>query len=404
MRLSRADRSVLATWWFTVDRRLLAALLSLMAIGLVLSLAASPAIAVKKGLPTYFFVQRQILFSTLALGILLIVSMLDARTIRRLAALLFLAALTAMLAIILTGDEVKGARRWIRFAGLSVQPSEFAKPAFVVLAAWAFAEVERRRDMPGLPIALALYVSFAALLLMQPDVGQTLLVSAVWGALFIVSGQSLVWAAAFAGLTASGLLAAYFTLGYVQARVDKFLRPTPGDRSQTDRAAQSFIEGGFFGRGPAEGTIKSVLPDAHTDFIFAVVGEEYGAIACLGLVALFAYVVLRAMSRVLDEPDGFTRLAVTGLSVLFGLQALINMAVNVGLMPPKGMTLPFISAGGSSTLAIGLGMGLVLALTRRRPDVNRLMLPRLRATDPRLDTAAATDRRHAAQLANNGGG
>jgi cell division protein FtsW len=380
MRLSRADRSVLATWWFTVDRRLLAALLTLVCIGVVLSLAASPAIALKKGLPAYYFVQRQLVFAGLGVGVMLAISMVDARTARRLAAVVFAVALLAMVAIMLTGDEIKGARRWIRFAGLSLQPSEFAKPGFVVLSAWAFAEIERRRDMPGLPVAVALYLTFAGLLMLQPDVGQTLLISVVWGTLFVVSGQPLLWAAGFAAFAASGLVAAYLSLGYVHARVDKFFRPVPGDRSQTDRAAQSFIEGGFFGRGPAEGTIKTVLPDAHTDFIFAVVGEEYGAVACLGLVALFAYIVLRAMGRIIDEPDSFTRLAVTGLSVLFGLQALINMAVNVGLMPPKGMTLPFISAGGSSTLAIALGMGLVLALTRRRPDVNRLQLPRLMAT------------------------
>jgi cell division protein FtsW len=398
MRLSRADRSVLATWWFTVDRRLVATLLSLLAIGVVLSLAASPAIALKKGLPAYFFVHRQLVFASLGIGVMLAVSMLDARMIRRLAAVVFVASIAAMLAIMVTGDEIKGARRWIRFAGVSLQPSEFAKPAFVILTAWAFAEIERRRDMPGLPVAVGLYLTLAGLLMLQPDVGQTLLISVVWGALFVVSGQSLVWAAAFAAFALSGLVAAYLSLGYVHARVTKFFSPTPGDRSQTDRASQSFIEGGFFGRGPAEGTIKTVLPDAHTDFIFAVVGEEYGAVACLGLVALFAYVVLRAFVRVMDEPDSFTRLAVIGLSVLFGLQALINMAVNVGLMPPKGMTLPFISAGGSSTLATALGMGLVLALTRRRPDANRLMLPRLMAT-------AGTDARQVnKQLANNRGG
>jgi cell division protein FtsW len=398
MRLSRADRSVLATWWFTVDRRMLAALLSLVGIGVVLSLAASPAIAVKKGLPAYFFVQRQLVFATLGVGVMLAISVLDARTIRRLAAVVFVLAVLAMLAIMATGDEIKGARRWIRFAGVSLQPSEFAKPAFVILAAWAFAEIERRRDMPGLPIAVGLYLTLAALLVLQPDVGQTLLISVVWGALFVVAGQSLVWAVAFAAFACGGLVAAYLSLGYVHARVTKFFSPTPGDRSQTDRASQSFIEGGFFGRGPAEGTIKTVLPDAHTDFIFAVVGEEYGAVACVGLVALFAYIVVRAFVRVMDEPDQFTRLAVIGLSVLFGLQALINMAVNVGLMPPKGMTLPFISAGGSSTLATALGMGLVLALTRRRPDANRLKLPRMMAT-PGTDAQLA-----AKQLANIGAG
>jgi cell division protein FtsW len=375
MRMSRADRSVLATWWFTVDRKLLTALLSLIGIGLVLSLAASPAVAIKKGLRPYYFVERQLAFTCIGVVAMLGISMLDARSVRRLAALVFAAAVGAMAMVLFTGDEINGAKRWVRIAGLSLQPSEFAKPAFVVLAAWAFAEIERRRDMPGLPIAIGLYVTFAGLLILQPDVGQTMLISLVWGCMFAISGQPMIWAAAFAGLAAAGLVTAYYTLGYVHARVDKFLKPVVGDRSQTDRATQSFIEGGFFGRGPAEGTIKTVLPDAHTDFIFAVVGEEFGAVACLGLVGLFAFIVLRALARVIDEPDPFTRLAVAGLSLVFGLQALINMAVNVGLMPPKGMTLPFISAGGSSTLAIALGMGLVLALTRRRPDVGRLKLP-----------------------------
>jgi cell division protein FtsW len=360
---------------------LLTALLSLIGIGVVLSLAASPAVALKKGLPAYHFVQRHLAFSGLGLCLMLAISMLDARAARRLSAVVFAGCLIAMTGILMTGDEINGAKRWLRIAGLSLQPSELAKPAFVVLTAWAFGEIDRRRDMPGLPVAVALYVAFAGLLILQPDVGQTLLISLVWGALFVMSGQSLVWAAALAGVAAGGLLLAYQALGYVHARVDKFLKPVPGDRSQTDRAAQSFIEGGFFGRGPAEGTIKTVLPDAHTDFIFAVVGEEYGALACLGLVVLFAYIVLRAFARVMDEPDSFTRLAVTGLSVLFGLQALINMAVNVGLMPPKGMTLPFISAGGSSTLAVAIGMGLVLALTRRRTSASRLQLPRLTAID-----------------------
>ena len=390
MSLSRADRSVLATWWFTVDRRLLTALLALAGIGVVLSLAASPVIALKKGLPVYYFVQRQLLFAGLGVGIMLALSLCDARTVRRISAEVFVGVIAAMIAILLTGDEIKGARRWLRIGGLSLQPSEFGKPSFIVLSAWAFGEVERRRDMPGLPIAVGLYVLFAGLLVVQPDVGQTLLISIAWGTLFIVAGLSLVWAAGLVGLLISGLVAAYISLDYVHTRVDKFLRPVPGDRSQTDRAAQSFIEGGLFGRGPAEGTIKNVLPDAHTDFIFAVVGEEYGALACLGLVGLFAYIVLRALSRIIDEPDPFTRLAVTGLSVLFGSQALINMAVNVGLMPPKGMTLPFISAGGSSTLAIAVSMGLVLALTRRRPDPERLSSSRRAAASGAMSTTGPT--------------
>jgi cell division protein FtsW len=220
-------------------------------------------------------------------------------------------------------------------------------------------------------------VLVVALVVTEPDVGQTLLISLVWGALYFLSGQSLIGAAALAGIGTAGFAAAYWAFPHVHQRVNRFFAPTPGDNSQVDRAIQSFSEGGFFGRGPGEGTIKIVLPDAHTDFIFAVVAEEYGVIACLALLALFAFVVLRALLKARQEPDAATRLAIEGLALVFGLQALINMSVNVGLLPAKGMTLPFISAGGSSTLAVSITLGMLLAMTRRRPDVARLKKPRL---------------------------
>jgi cell division protein FtsW len=229
--------------------------------------------------------------------------------------------------------------------------------------------------MPALALALLLYAVFAALLLLQPDVGQTLLVGVVWGVLFFLSGQPVLWALSLALAGVVGLVAAYHSFGHVKVRFDRFLNPSPRDHSQTERAIQSFMEGGFLGRGPGEGHIKTALPDAHTDFIFAVVAEEYGVLACLVLIALFAFVVLRAMSRRDAQTDPFVQNAVAGLAVLFGLQAVINMAVNVGLIPAKGMTLPFISSGGSSLLAVSLTMGMVLALTRRRPDPLRLKLP-----------------------------
>ena len=243
--------------------------------------------------------------------------------------------------------------------------------------------------MPGLAIAVASYLVFAALLVQQPDVGQTLLITLVWGVMLILAGQPLAMAVVVAGAGAIGTLVAYATLPYVRWRVDRFLNPMSGDHSQTDRALQSFIEGGFFGRGPGEGTIKTVLPDAHTDFIFAVVAEEYGVLACLGLVALFGFIVLRVFARSLDEPDDFRRLGASGLVLVFGLQAMLNMAVNAGLLPPKGITLPLISAGGSSTLAVALGLGMMLSLTRRRADAARYASPPFR---PITDAyASATD-------------
>ena len=377
MRISRSDRSRLAQWWFTVDLTLLGAILAIVAAGIVLSLAASPAVAMKKGLPTYYFVERQVFFSGLGVVAMLAVSLMSPPAVRRLALAMFAASAVGLVAVLLVGAELNGARRWLSLAGHSLQPSEVMKPAFTVLSAWVFAQAQKRPDMPALTLAIGGWVVIAGLLLMQPDVGQTLLLSLVWGALYFLSGQPLVGAALLAGCGAAGLGAAAYFLPHVRFRFAKFLAPTPGDNSQIDRAMQSFAEGGFFGRGPGEGTIKIVLPDAHTDFIFAVVAEEYGVVSCLALLAMFGFVVVRALMTARAEPEPAIRHAIEGLALLFGLQALINMGVNVGLLPAKGMTLPFISAGGSSTLAVSVTLGMLLALTRRRPDVARLKKPRL---------------------------
>lgn len=377
MRLTRADRSRLAEWWFTVDHVLLTAFLGLIGIGLVLSLAASPAVAIKKGLSTYHFVERHAVFAVLSALVMASVSLLSPQGIRRLALGLTTAALAAMTVVILTGQELNGARRWLSFAGYSLQPSEFAKPGFIVLVAWLFSEAASRRDVPALPFAILIWTVFAALLILQPDVGQTVLISITAGALYLAAGLPLAGAAMLLVIGGAGLWFAYLNFAHVRVRVDSFFSPFPFENFQSARAMQSFSEGGFFGRGPGEGTIKSVLPDAHTDYIFAVVAEEYGIIACLILLSVFAFIVLRALMGAARESDGAIRLGIQGLALLFGIQALINMAVNVGLVPPKGMTLPFISAGGSSMLALAVTAGMLLSLTRRRPDVQRLKKPRL---------------------------
>jgi cell division protein FtsW len=222
----------------------------------------------------------------------------------------------------------------------------------------------------------------ASLLVLQPDVGQTLLVSVLWCGMFFLAGRPLRWFLVFVSALAAGLVAAYLSMAYVQHRIDRFLNPMGGDNFQTDRALHSFIEGGLFGKGPGEGTIKTVLPDAHTDFIFAVIAEEYGVLACLVILALFALVAIRVFAGLIGETDAYRRLAAGGLALLFILQAVINMAVNVGLVPAKGITLPFISSGGSSTLAIGLAMGMLLALTRRRPDQMRIGKPAFGTKSP----------------------
>ena len=391
MRFSRDDKGILANWWFTVDKVLIAAVLILMGIGVLVSLAASPAIAVKCGYAVYHFVERHVIFVGLGGLIMLAVSLLSPLGVRRLSVLLAASGLVLMGLVLVMGAQVNGATRWLALAGHSFQPSEFYKPAFVVMAAWLFspeqgpgmrsmaeAPIARsaRQGMPALIAAVLLYLVTAALLLAQPDVGQTLLLSLVWGALFLLSGQSLKWVAGLAATGLAGIGAAYFGFAHVRARIDRFLDPASGDTYQSERALQSFAEGGFWGRGPGEGTIKTILPDAHTDYVFAVIAEEYGILACLVLLALFAFITLRAIGRVWDEPDPFTRNAATGLALLFALQAAINMAVNVGLLPAKGMTLPFISTGGSSILALGLTMGMIVALTRRRAGRLSLKKPR----------------------------
>ncbi len=372
MRITRADKSVLSDWWFTVDRLMLFGLLLLMGAGLVLSLAASPPIAARFNLEPFYFVRRQAAMLLPAVAILVAASMLTPKQIRRASLIIFVTGIALMVLVMLVGPEIKGAKRWLQIGFISIQPSEFVKPAFVVLTAWLFNESQKRTDVPGLQLAILIYGVFAALLVFEPDFGQTLLISVVWLAMFFMAGINLIWIGVLGFAGVAGLTAAYFTVPHVASRIDRFLNPASGDTYQADRALESFLHGGWFGRGPGEGTVKDVLPDSHTDFIFAVTAEEYGLIACLILLGLFAFIVLRGLSRVSKETDGFIRHAVAGLIMLFGLQALINMAVNVGLLPAKGMTLPFISYGGSSLLAMALTMGFALGLTRRRPQAGRL--------------------------------
>jgi cell division protein FtsW len=388
MRITRADKSILSDWWFTVDRLMFFGLLLLMGAGLVLSFAASPPIAEKYDLEPFYFVRRHAVLLIPAVAIMFAASTLTPKQIRRTSFVIFLIGMSLMILILFLGPEIKGAKRWLELGGFSLQPSEFVKPAFIVLTAWLFNESQKRKDVPGLELAILLYAVFALLLVLQPDFGQTLLITLVWGALFYMAGINLVWIVVLGAAGIAGIVTAYFLAPHVASRIDRFLFPASGDTYQTDRSLDSFLHGGWFGRGPGEGTVKDVLPDSHTDFIFAVAAEEYGLIACLILLTLFAFIVLRGLSKASQEPDGFIRHAVAGLIMLFGLQTLINMAVNVGLLPAKGMTLPFISYGGSSLLAMALTMGFALGLTRKRPKAAHLKHP----TQPEreAETARAT--------------
>jgi len=364
---NRNEKSHISSWWWTVDRWMFSALIVLLITGILMAMAASPPVAQRLGLSNFHFVYRQILFAIPALGLMFLCSMLNAKILRRLSLVIVVVGFAAMVLTLVIGDEVKGATRWLFIGGFALQPSEIVKPGFVVLSAWLFAENIRQPEVPGRLLATIIFLIFTGLLLMQPDFGQTLLATTVWIMMFFMTGISWLWIPVLVGLGVAGIFTAYYMLPHVTRRIDQFLDPTTGDNYQVGLALESFIRGGWFGLGPGEGQIKRNLPDAHSDFIFSVAAEEFGIIASLLLVLIFAFIVFRGLSRCFSESDPFIRLATLGLVSMFGLQALINMAVNLSLLPAKGMTLPFISYGGSSLISVAIAMGFVLALTRKRP-------------------------------------
>ena len=365
MAFDRTDQSILGRWWWTVDRWMLAALAVLVGYGTILIMAASPAVAARIGLDSYHFVEHHVVMLIPALLLMVAISLLSPRGVRRAALIVFAIARVLTAATMGVGVEIKGARRWIHFPGLSIQPSEFLKPAFAVVAAWLFSLQRTSPGFPGNAVSIAAYVVVAALLIKQPDLGMAFVVSVVWFCQFFLAGLNLGFVAVLGALGVVGLLGAYHFLPHVHSRIDRFLDPAAGDQYQVTRSLEAFSNGGLLGTGPGQGTVKMQLPDAHADFIFAVSGEELGLVWTLLLVALFAFIVLRGFSRLLKDSNLFVLLAAAGLLVQFGMQAFINMASSLHMMPTKGMTLPFVSYGGSSLIALGFGMGMVLALTRR---------------------------------------
>ncbi len=370
--ISRAQRTLFSEWWWTVDRLLLGALVALVLIGIVLLLAASPPVAIRLGVDPFHFVNRQALYLFPALAVLGATSLLSPRHVRRAAVVVFCGSLVLVLATLAIGAEIKGAQCWINLFGVSLQPSEFLKPAFVVLAAWLFAESARRPEMPTTVLAFVLLGATVFPLLLQPDFGQSVLLVLIWCTLFFLSGLAWKWVFGLAAMAAGLVFAAYQLIPHVANRIQRFIDPSSGDTFQIDTAIESFVRGGWLGRGPGEGTVKRILPDGHADFVFAVAAEEFGIVLCLFVVGLFAFVVLRALFHAQGNQDPFARLAISGLAALFGLQSSIAMAVNLHLMPAKGMTLPFISYGGSSLISLAFGMGMLVALTRRRPPAEAI--------------------------------
>ena len=363
---TRADTSILGQWWWTVDRWSLAAIAALMAFGALLAAASSPAVAERIGLDEFYFIKRHFMLLPAAVAMILAVSALTPTQVRRMAVIAFLGCIVLLAVTLLLGTEIKGARRWLSVAGFSLQATEFVKPMFAVVAAWLFSEASRDPRFPGRLICTGLFAAVIALVIAQPDLGQAVVITSVWMAQFFLAGLPMWLVAGLVVLGVSGLIGSYFTLSHVASRIDRFIDPKSGDTYQIERSIEAFSSGGLFGRGPGEGQVKQVLPDAHADFVFAVAGEELGLFVALFIVALFAFIVLRGMTRAMSEQNLFILLAVAGLLVQFGIQALINMGSSLQLIPTKGMTLPFISYGGSSLLGVALGLGMTLALTRRR--------------------------------------
>jgi len=370
------ERTALAVWFWEIDRLLLALIIILIAIGLVAVAAASPVAAIDRSTAdvdvdplVYFY--RQLMWVGLGVPFMLGISMLPRETARRFAVMGALIFGFTLLLVPLLGTNVNGAKRWIDL-GIRFQPSEFLKPVYVVSIAWLLSLRERDSSLPVIPLTGLITALVAALLMKQPDFGQTVIFCACWGALLLLGGASVRLIVGMVVAACGGLVAVYLFYENGRQRINDFLgigaRPETGP-DQTELAHRTITNGGFTGVGPGGGQAKFRLPEAHTDYIFSVIGEEFGLIACIIVVLLYLAIVMRVLLRLLDEEDNFIILAAAGLTIQFGLQAIINMGVNAQIFPSKGMTLPFISYGGSSMLALSMGVGLLLAFTRRNPFI-----------------------------------
>lgn len=362
--ISRTDRSIIGIWWWTVDRQLLWSAVLLAGLGIFLVMAASPPVAMTIKVDPNHFVQRHAIFLIPASIVLIMTSVLSHRLIRIMALLGLTGAILLIMAAIIIGPEVKGATRWIPLGPFKLQPSEFAKPFFAVVSAWLLSLWREERDFPGWIISIGCLGVLAGLLVLQPDIGMTVVIVMTWALQIFLAGMPLAMVLGLSLVVAPAVaITGYFALPHVYIRVNKYLE---GGSMQADNAMQSFSNGGIFGVGPGNGEVKYILPDAHSDFIFAVAGEEFGIVTCIALAAIYAFIMFRSFSLARQSESLFLIYAISGLAMQFGLQALIHMGSSVHLIPTKGMTLPFISYGGSSLLATALTVGILLALTRRQ--------------------------------------
>ena len=366
---TRTDRSPTAIWWWTLDRVTLALVLILLLLGFFFSFSSSPVAAPRtEHYDEFYYTKRHFFFAVLTAAGMVMISMLSLKGVKRVSVLVFGASITIMAMLPFIGHAAKGGKRWLELGPMSLQPSEFLKPALIVLIAWMFCEGQKGKGVPGVTIAFGLYAMAIMLLLIQPDVGQSILITLAFGACFFISGVPVRWIIGLGGAAFGGLVGLFFIQPHFRHRLLGFFKPDATSSYQVDHARAAIANGGFFGQGLNEGVMKKHIPDLHTDFIYSVVGEEYGLWLTLILIGIFAFLVIRGLIKAMAMQDPFRQIATSGLYFMFGTQVIINVSTNLGIIPPKGMTLPFISYGGSSMLAMGLCLGFILALTRKRQE------------------------------------
>ncbi|OJV15984.1 MAG: cell division protein FtsW [Alphaproteobacteria bacterium 33-17] len=353
-------------WWWSVDRFSFVIILIMIAFSAFMVATASPAVAERIGLESFFFIRKQIVYLSVALVTLFVISTFSPKNIKLLGATGFATGILLMVAVLFVGTEVKGATRWISLGGFSMQPSEFIKPFFTVIVAWILSKKYEHEHFPAFTTTTFIYFTLVVLLLLQPDLGMTVTITIIWIGQMFVAGLSIVWliASGMGGLLLVGL--SYLFLPHVTKRIDNYLNPEASENYQVTRSLEAFMNGGLYGTGPGEGLVKQHIPDSHTDFIFAVVGEELGLLTCIIIISLYATIVVRGFINLTNESDKFSAFTITGLLIQFGTQSMINMGVTLNLLPTKGMTLPFISYGGSSMISVAIAIGILLALSKRK--------------------------------------
>lgn len=370
----KVDKPLMLTkWWRSIDHQIVIALIIIFIFSLMLVTTSSPAVASRIGLDEHYFSSRQPIYLLIGACIIVVFSSLDKKWLKRIAILGFVINLLLLGLVKFWGYEVKGATRWISIFGFSMQPSEFIKPFFATVIGWVLS-LKFESGFPSGTICIILYLILASLIIIQPDFGMLVMITAGFGIQLFISGMPLLWIILAIICSSFGVLGAYFWLPHVTKRINSFLDPSSGENYQVSTSIMAFQHGGLYGRGPGEGAVKQTLPDSHTDFIFAVAGEEFGAIICLIIIAVFAFIVFRSIIKIISEEDKFIQLAATGIIGQFALQSLINMGVTLNLLPTKGMTLPFISYGGCSTLSVSIAMGMLLGFLKQRTSLTKYKL------------------------------